>query len=697
MKQICFILMIFFCASLAVVAQNAEVKAIVEKAQSGKQLSDDEMRKLQRWGEEMVKNAGQTEPAGSQKAISTADTRCPPKQQLSASPPLSRDGYVKLAKELMVTYGRQSGQEKELNELLASADQAADGADLGAMLMVAGAGSASVYSIAWSAAQQPDDMLTANNLGVALKDMGELSKALRVLNYADTMRPNVALIQSNIGWVYHAAGDPAQAIQQFRKALRGAPEMVSANLGMGLSLSCQGNRTEAEAYLRKALKERHSSAGIMAYREAAQSGDSGEQRGDQPLFDEKGAAEGLELPELPIDEEPEKMRGQQAQLENYLAVLQSRNNHLSRRIVEVSALIRRQQERAMRDPGNALVYRHDFATEMMHFEDITLLLLGETSNYGRAKQKGIDLQAEALGKVTAEITPATAALGEKLNRLQSTRLLPLMEELLRCGDDEICKAKVRKQIDEVKSEMEEIFYKLCRLSKQQLDLQLSAAGKSNGMIARALKEAAGDYYAFTDPILERIYAPALNEFYNLYREAMVFNEYIYLTGSMIVMAEMSKGYDDLICVEPEPPSLSGAVITDQVPVKESEPCPLGEDGIRLGVGIISFELSCTHVKISGGEGFLFSMKRDFAKHETTLWAGVGVKGEYGRGNVVGEASVGVELTVGPNDVVRDIAFTGSVKAGMGGLLETEISGRFAAEGGPSINVNAGLSLPSISF
>ncbi|WP_298649587.1 hypothetical protein [uncultured Proteiniphilum sp.] len=55
----------------------------------------------------------------------------------------------------------------------------------------------------------------------------------------------------------------------------------------------------------------------------------------------------------------------------------------------------------------------------------------------------------------------------------------------------------------------------------------------------------------------------------------------------------------------------------------------------------------------------------------------------------------MELTIGANDTVRDIAFTSSVKAGLGGLLETEISGRFAAEGGPAINFDAGLSLPSI--
>lgn len=71
-------------------------------------------------------------------------------------------------------------------------------------------------------------------------------------------------------------------------------------------------------------------------------------------------------------------------------------------------------------------------------------------------------------------------------------------------------------------------------------------------------------------------------------------------------------------------------------------------------------MSCTHVKISGGEGFLFSVKRDFAKHETTLWAGVGARGAAGV--VSGEASVGVELTVGNDNSVKDVAFTSTLKA-----------------------------------
>jgi hypothetical protein len=106
-------------------------------------------------------------------------------------------------------------------------------------------------------------------------------------------------------------------------------------------------------------------------------------------------------------------------------------------------------------------------------------------------------------------------------------------------------------------------------------------------------------------------------------------------------------------------------------------------------------LSCDHVKLSGGEGILWSVKRDFNKHETTIWGGVGVKGEYGKGNVSGEATVGVELTIGQGDVIKDVAVTSSVKAGLGGLVEGEVSGRLAMEGGASIDSNAGFITPEM--
>ncbi|WP_286834543.1 hypothetical protein [Proteiniphilum sp. UBA5280] len=101
------------------------------------------------------------------------------------------------------------------------------------------------------------------------------------------------------------------------------------------------------------------------------------------------------------------------------------------------------------------------------------------------------------------------------------------------------------------------------------------------------------------------------------------------------------------------------------------------------------------MKLSGGEGILWSVKRDFNKHETTIWGGVGVKGEYGRGNVTVEANIGMEITFGQGDAVKDVAFTSSVKAGVGGLAEAEISGRFALEGGPSVDASANFTPPGL--
>jgi tetratricopeptide (TPR) repeat protein len=255
MKQILVFVLLCFLV-FPVFPQSPEIQAILEKARSGKQLSESEMGQLKQWGEEMMKKMGGTSvPAteeAPEKATIPTNTLCPPKIPLNPGPALTRESYIRLAKDLMASYGARSGKEAELKALLTSTGKATDGADLGGLFMVAGAGSACIYTTAWSAVQQPDDILTANNLGVALKDMGELAQALRVLKYAESLKPGVGLILSNLGWVYREAGDYTQAKAMFHKALSIAPDMTSPSLGLGLILNCEGNKQEAAKYLRKA-------------------------------------------------------------------------------------------------------------------------------------------------------------------------------------------------------------------------------------------------------------------------------------------------------------------------------------------------------------------------------------------------------------------------------------------------------------
>jgi len=51
-----------------------------------------------------------------------------------------------------------------VKKILESAQKPTNGSDIGAIFMMEGAGSATIYCTAWSASINPEDLLTANNL-----------------------------------------------------------------------------------------------------------------------------------------------------------------------------------------------------------------------------------------------------------------------------------------------------------------------------------------------------------------------------------------------------------------------------------------------------------------------------------------------------------------------------------------------------
>jgi len=686
-RRVIFLLISFLLSVHFMQAQlSPEISRIMTKMQAGTELTEAEEKALESWGQEMGEKYGDettTQPkkntAASPLKIAGAGAKLP-----ATLPALTRESYVKLAQSLMQRYGAKSGDLPGLNQLLSKTGKATEGADYGALFVMEGAGAASVYTCAWSAVKEPADVLTANNLAVALKNEGEHAKALQVLNYANGIRPGIGLLLSNTGWVYFDAGDYAQAKTAFNAALKAAPEMTSPYMGLGLVAQQEGNTFKAREYLRKALKDRYSAAGVKACRQAQEQAGSENQAPGEPLSEEREDSGNLQVPDLPVYEEPQKMAPQEPVLRNYVSRLNSRLGRVMRELEALSGHIRKQQERAMQDPENALVYRRDFSKEMMLFEDIGLLLWGENGNYGRAVRQASTFSENA-GKIMEQNATVMLSYLERIGYLDE-RLQPLYEQLVACNGNESCVKAVSKKMEPFLAEKEQVNYKLCKLGKEQMDILLSGGYKALSALEMQFRETVPDYYAFTGPVLEKIYAPALNEFYNLHREAKVLTEELALASRALGMAEDAAKYYEMECIEPEPPAPPDAEINETNAAKKKPgPCPLG-DGIQAGIGAFSFELTCTFVKISGGEGILASVKRDFVKHETTLWAGVGAKAEYGHGNLTAEATVGAEITIGQN-TVKDVGFTSSVKAGVGGLMETEISGRIALDSGASIDLN----------
>ncbi|NCB24537.1 MAG: tetratricopeptide repeat protein [Bacteroidia bacterium] len=705
-----FVMLAFAWTNFAQYQMPSDIKRIMEKVSSGKELTEQESARLEEWGDTMSKQyekqenedrkqGSQTQGAESPKVESTiqkGNKPCPELIKLTATSLLTRDQYIQLAQSLLTTYGPKTGDLQKLKQKLEQSDRQTDGADMGAAFVMTGAGSASVYAIAWSAVRSPDDLLTANNLGVALKDMGEYAKAIQILQYADHLKPNIGLVLCNLGWAYWEAGDQTNATAMFEKALRVAPKMSSPYLGLGLIAQCEKNNVKAEQYLRKALRQKYSAVGFAAMAKAQEANSASQQQPStpRPLVDEKGDSRGLEIPDLPVYENKSMMAGQEQPLKLYLTQLGAREQQLLSRLLSAAERMRNQQLHASRDPDNSMVFSRDFAKGIMQFEDICGLLFGENSNYARASRQGSKL-VEDNAKRMEQHLPMLAQDQEKhlqmLDQMQA-----LMEEGIKCGDNEYCQKQVEAKIKKLQYEIDLLVFKMCKLQKGDLESSFSAACKNYALVSGALKEAISDLYAFSNPIIEQMYAPSINEYYNLYREMIALSHLKIAAGFASGIPPIANQLNELICVEPEPPQPPESPADPTLPTQEKKDCPLGENGLSGGMGVLSFELSCEHVKLSGGEGLLWSVKRDFNKHETTIWGGVGVKGEYGSGTLSAEASLGMEITLGQGDSVKDVAFTSNVKAGVGGLAEGEISGRFALEGEPSVSADANFTPPGIS-
>jgi len=692
------LLILFLNITVFSFAQPDEIKRIMAKEKTGEDLTEAEEATMEKWFDEMDKKMEQQSNSNGKQGsanIGVKKPECPPAAKVPFKVvDLTRESYIAMAKGLMAVYGPKSGDLPGLKKLLETSEKPTDGADMGAMFRIAGAGSASIYAASWSATQKPDDILTANNLGVALKDMGEYTKGIQVLRYADKLKPNIALIILNMGWVYREMGYPVQAKQMFEKALKAAPEMTSPYLGLGLIAKCEGNNIKAEEYLRKALAENYSAVGFAAYKQA-KAAQPPKTEGDQgkPLTNEKGEAGEVEVPEMPVYEQMERTASQKEQVQNYMNRLDSRMQRLIDEYNSVLAVVKKQQEKALKDSDNSMVFKRDFAMELMQFQDVTELLFGKNSNYGKAITNGGKLLEQNTIFLEKDL-PAMQQHMEKVLRLQD-QLLKLYEDLTACGDNEVCQNKVKAQMDQVQYEAEQETYQMCLLQKGEMDNTFSATFKAYKTEYSAFKEAVSDYYAFTNPILEKIYSPSFNELQNLYREMLVLSHEKTVVGTGSGLPEMAKQFNELKCVEPKPPVPPEPDPDDsKLPKKAKKECPLG-DGISAGIGILSFELTCDHVKLSGGEGLLWSISRDFNKHETKIGVGVGVKGDYGKGNASVEATVMVEVTIGDDDVIKNVELTSNVKAGLGGLVEAEVGGRISLEGGPEITSDAGIITPDI--
>lgn len=712
---------------------DPEMQKIFKKLEMRQQLTQTEQKKLEQWTEKMTR-AGMQNNGGEEEEEEEYDDddlediedetespdrgirvqgnpaasftgQCPRQQgKTFREEEITADQYLTLVRELMTEYGDKLGSKlTQVRQMLQESAKPTDGADMAAIFHMSGWGAAAIYSAAWSADKAPQDILTANTLGVALKDMQEYTASLRVLNYADKLRPGIPVVIINKGWTCYEMGDPVSAQELFNRALRINPDLTSPHLGLGLIAECAGDHFTAMKHLRIALADNFSAAGFAAYRQAKAASDAGNEgsSGEQETTPRDNSNEGgIQLPDLQVSGHPEGMMQMKTPIEQFMNGLDRRISRLTNDLLSVSSTVRSQAAKAHANPDGALVFSRDYANELMMLDDVTGLLFGPNSNFGMAVTTGIndcDRTMESvednLGTINQDMEKHLRLTDEK-NRI----LEECIKKIEACGSNESCAKKVEAEakaaIDPIDVELEQLNYRICKNTKRGTDMTIGCQSKYYTKANKAFRQAVYDYYAFTDPILERIYSPSYNEMLNLQREIRVLSYQKALAGTALGIAASSEGYKSMECVEPQPETPPKEVKEPELPKKKEKPCPLG-DGIKGGFGGFSAELTCDHVTISGGKGLLGSVTRDFNAHQTKIWVGAGVKGEYASGNVVGEATIGAEFVVGENSTIEDIALTSSVKTSLGDLVEVEVSGRISVEGGPQISTSAGLITPEI--
>ena len=101
---------------------------------------------------------------------------------------------------------------------------------------------------------RPDYVEAHNNLGNALKDLGQISDAVACYRRALEIKPNSAETHNNLGSAMKALGQPDNAVASYRRALALKPDYAEAHNNLGNVLESLGQLDDALASYRRALE-----------------------------------------------------------------------------------------------------------------------------------------------------------------------------------------------------------------------------------------------------------------------------------------------------------------------------------------------------------------------------------------------------------------------------------------------------------
>jgi Flp pilus assembly protein TadD len=254
-------------------AMPPDVKAIMQRMQHGKMPSPAEQQRMTAWsngltGKPARTNPGGPAPGGLTSIASDDDEDDRSDAQIGAdmcrkgghAPGLgqkvSKDAYLAMATAMKEKYrGKMdSNTATLLFQTLERQHWSTIGGQFAAPLMARNSWVAAVVSAASGAERAPDDAMTANNLGSALRGLKDYGNAAIAFNYARTRAPDSAIVASNLGSLAISYHDTGAARRFYFAALSKAKNMAVPNAELGLMSLCDKKLSMANKYFRASLR-----------------------------------------------------------------------------------------------------------------------------------------------------------------------------------------------------------------------------------------------------------------------------------------------------------------------------------------------------------------------------------------------------------------------------------------------------------
>jgi len=677
-----------------------DVQAIMNKAKSGQTPTKAETARMQQWAQSMsgAASGGGAGGASAAPAIGAPGPtlpRPPARALLVTTVAPTRAEYVVLVKSLAETYGRKLGTHRaEFDRIFAKQGAGSSPAQAAATLYISGAAGASVYASAVAAAANPDDFQVASNLGVALDTIPDPKAASAVLLYARKLAPEQALPALNLAWVYFNSGHTSEAKTLFQKAAALDPDLSGPPAGLGMLASSSGDTATAMSMFRKSLSKSYSGVVAAGFVKAQQAQEQEQQKQSPneppPSFPPSGDAESSPLPELPVKEDPRATVASTQAFQQAMSYADKETQAAMARLQDAQSRVMAIGRRAQIDPDGTIDLPRLFDKQLFEYSQIAMLTVGTVAREG---EKTIKQAVGVMAPGNQQNVNLMSADADTFIQLQKDQIAAL-------------EARDFPRVKVIQQQMDDLAYKDCKRLKENLGTNYAQTFKIWKRFSDSSRASVRDLYAYSQPVIDQIWVPALNDFVQARRELAVLNMYKQCAGCATVVAGQAKAYSQLKCLPPEPPK-PPETVKDPTLTKKEPDCPLNPP-VKLSLVVVKMELGCDKVKISGGEVLRVEVERTFGK-STAIWVGVGAAASLpgislGGGGSLGDngkswsppgtmatasttAQVMVGVRFGDSGAVEDVSIKSTVSAtGSAGPLSGSIgiSATASLENGPNV-------------